>query len=218
METEVIDEEKDVAEEIPAADNGVEALVSLASALFDLDRLRIAAALSNGPANRMELAEKVGVSHRELIRQLDLLQYFGLARPENPSAGQPDPYTRYVLNEDGFRQARQAMAKYRGQKPRPTDAREMTLETFMPGGKLTAIPKKHEQLVVLLDEIVAKFEFEKQYKEREINVILEEVNEDYCTLRRLLIDFRYLTRDKGIYSRVPEGQQRVLNQQGLGGE
>ncbi len=171
MET-LVGEKKDAAAEA-ADDNGVEALVNLASALFDLDRLRIAAALSNGPANRMELAEKVGLSHRELIRQLDLLQYFELARPENPSAGQPDHYTRYVLNEDGFRQAKQAMAKYRGQKPRPTDAREMTLETFMPGGKLTAFPRKHEQLVVILDEVAGKFEFEKQYKEHEINVILE---------------------------------------------
>lgn len=215
MET-LVGEKKDVAEE--AADTGVEALVNLASALFDLDRLRIAAALSNGPANRMELAEKVGLSHRELIRQLDLLQYFRLAKPETHSAGQPDHYTRYVLNEEGFRQARQAMAKYRGQKPRPTDAREMTLETFMPGGKLTAFPRKHEQLLIILDEVAEKFEFEKQYKEREIDVILEEVNEDYCTLRRHLVDFRYLTRDKGIYSRVPEGEQRVLNQEGPGGE
>ncbi len=202
MET-LIGEKKDASAEV-AADNGVEALVNLASALFDLDRLRITAALSNGPANRMELAEKVGLSHRELIRQLDLLQYFGLARQENPSAGHPDQYTRYVLNEDGFRQARQAMAKYRGQKPRPTDAREMTLETFMPGGKLTVFPKKHEQLLVILDEVAERFEFKKHYKEREINVILEEVNEDYCTLRRMLVDYQYLTRAKGIYSRLPD--------------
>jgi len=206
MET-AVDEKKDLTAE--AEDNGVEALVSLASALFDIDRLRIAAALSNGPANRMELAEKVGLSHRELIRQLDLLQYFRLARPENPSAGQPDHYTRYVLNEDGFRQARQAMAKYRGQKPRPTDKRELTIETFMPGGKLTAFPLKNEQIVIILDEVVEKFELEKQYTEKQVNVILEEINEDYCSLRRLLIDYRYLSRNKGIYVRNETSERRV---------
>jgi ArsR family transcriptional regulator, arsenate/arsenite/antimonite-responsive transcriptional repressor len=206
MET-AVDEKKDLTAE--AEDNGVEALVSLASALFDIDRLRIAAALSNGPANRMELAEKVGLSHRELIRQLDLLQYFRLARPENPSAGQPDHYTRYVLNEDGFRQARQAMAKYRGQKPRPTDKRELTIETFMPGGKLTAFPLKNEQIVIILDEVVEKFELQKQYTEKQVNVILEEINEDYCSLRRLLIDYRYLSRNKGIYVRNEASERRV---------
>jgi ArsR family transcriptional regulator len=203
-----LDEKKDVAKEAPATDNGVEALVNLASALFDIDRLRIAAALSNGPANRMELAEKVGLSHRELIRQLDLLQYFGLARPENPSAGQPDHYARYVLNEDGFRQARQAMAKYRGRKPRPTDKRELTLETFMPGGKLTAFPLKNEQTIYILDEVVEKFDLEKQYTEKQVNVILEEINEDYCSLRRLLIDYRYLSRNKGIYTRNEASERR----------
>ena len=206
MET-VVDEKKDLTAE--AEDNGVEALVSLASALFDIDRLRIAAALSNGPANRMELAEKVGLSHRELIRQLDLLQYFRLARPENPSAGHPDHYTRYVLNEDGFRQARQAMAKYRGQKPRPTDKRELTIETFMPGGKLTAFPLKNEQIVIILDEVVEKFDLEKQYTEKQENVILEEINEDYCSLRRLLIDYRYLSRNKGIYVRNEASERRI---------
>ena len=110
------------------------------------------------------------------------------------------------------------MAKYRGRKPRPTDKRELTLETFMPGGKLSAFPLKNEQTIYILDEVVEKFDIEKQYTEKQVNVILEEVNEDYCTLRRLLVDFRYLTRDKGIYSRLPEAQQRVLNQQGLGGE
>ena len=206
MET-VIDEKKDVVEEA-STDNGVEALVNLASALFDLDRLRIAAALSNGPANRMELAEKVGLSHRELIRQLDLLQYFGLASPENPSAGPPDHYARYVLNEDGFRQARQAMARYRGRKPRPTDKRELTLETFMPDGKLTAFPLKNDQIVIILDNVVERFDLEKQYKEKEVNVILEEINEDYCTLRRLLVDYRYLSRNRGIYVRNAESERR----------
>jgi hypothetical protein len=203
----IINEKKELDTEA-SADNGVEALINLASALFDLDRLRIAAALSTGPANRMELAEKVGLSHRELIRQLDLLQYFGLAKPENPSTGPPDHYTRYVLNEDGFRQARQAMAKYRGRKPRPTDRRELTLETFMPGGKLSAFPLKNEQTIYILDEVVEKFDIEKQYTEKQVNVILEDINEDYCTLRRLLIDYRYLSRDKGIYIRNPESERR----------
>lgn len=202
------DEQKNNQDADAPADSSLEPLISLASAFFDIDRLRIAAALSNGPANRMELAEKVGLSHRELIRQLDLLQYFGLAKLENPAAGQPDHYSRYVLNEDGFRQARQAMAKYRGRKPRPTDKRELTIETFMPGGKLTAFPLKNEQTIYILDEIVEKFDLEKQYTEKQVNVILEDINEDYCTLRRLLIDYRYLSREKGIYARNEASERR----------
>jgi ArsR family transcriptional regulator len=179
----------------------LEPLVSLASALMDIDRLRIAGKLAQGPANRMHLNEATGVSHRELLRHLNLLQYFGLVRLVEPAPRNPDHYSLYELNQEAFRAARQAMGKLRGRKPRPTDARLMTLETFMPGGKLSAFPKKQEQILVLMDEIARKFEPDREYKEKEVNVILEDVNEDYCTIRRILVDYGYLSRHKGIYTK-----------------
>lgn len=178
----------------------LEPLISLANALFDTDRLRIAAHLVGGPANRMELAQVTGLSHRELLRQVGLLQYFGLVKPEG-DVRNPDAYTRFELNQEAFRAARQAMGKFRGVKPRPTDSRELTLETFMPGGKLVAFPKKNDQIVVILNETAQKFEAGKQYTEREVNVILEDINEDYCTLRRYLVDYGYLSRSAGVYNR-----------------
>jgi ArsR family transcriptional regulator, arsenate/arsenite/antimonite-responsive transcriptional repressor len=182
-------------------DNTLEPLIALAGALLDTDRLRIAATLATRPASRMELAEATGLPHRELLRQLGVLQEFGLIKPQVPAYSEPDAYTPYVLNEEAFRSARQAMGRYKGVKPRPSDAREMTLETFMPAGKLAALPRKHGQMLVVLDEVARRFEPERQYAEREVNVILEEINEDYCTLRRLLVDYGYLTRSKGIYTR-----------------
>jgi ArsR family transcriptional regulator len=175
-------------------------LISLANALFDTDRLRIAAHLVSGPASRMELAQATGLSQRELLRQVGLLQYFGLVRTEG-EVRNPDYHTRYELNQEAFRAARQAMGKFRGVKPRPTDSRELTLETFMPGGKLVAFPKKNDQIVVILNETAQRFEAGKQYTEREVNVILEDINEDYCTLRRYLVDYGYLSRSAGVYNR-----------------
>jgi hypothetical protein len=52
-----------------------------------------------------------------------------------------------------------------------------------------------------LNEIAGKFEPERQYAEREVNVILEDINEDYCTVRRFLVDYGYLSRSGGIYTR-----------------
>ncbi|HKP51984.1 MAG TPA: DUF2087 domain-containing protein [Chloroflexia bacterium] len=187
--------------EAPADENVVEPLVSLASAFMDVDRLKIAARLAEGPANRMQLAEATGLRHKDLLRQLGLLQYFGVVRLSEPAPRSPDHYSPYELADEAFRAARQAMGKYKGRKPRPTDARLMTLETFMPGGKLTAFPKKHDQMVVLMDEIARKFEPDREYKEKEVNVILEDVNEDYCTIRRILVDYGYLSRHKGIYTK-----------------
>ena len=182
-------------------ENTLEPLIALANGLFDTDRLRIAATLAGGPANRMQLAEATGLPQRELLRQLGLLEYFGLVKLEEPAPRHPDQYSPYVLNEEAFRAARQAMGKYRGNKPRPTDRREMILETFMPGGKLYAMPHKHEQVTTILNEVAQKFSTGRQYEEREVNVILEDVNEDYCTLRRCLVDYGYLSRSGGVYVR-----------------
>src|SRR5215210_3134206 len=179
----------------------IEPLISLASALLDTDRIRIVAALVSEPANRVRLAEITGLSHKELLRQLGLLQYFGLVKLEEPAPRHADAYSRYELDEEAFRAAGRALGKYKGVKPRPTDAREMTLETFMPGGKLVAMPLKNPQILVILDELARKFEPEKQYTEREVNAILEDVNEDYCTLRRSLVGYGYLSRSAGIYTK-----------------
>ena len=195
MNTETNSTETEIAIEA----DPIEPLISLASALLDTDRLRIAAALAAKPANRMELAEATGLSHRDLLRQLDILRSHDLVRLQEPAPRQPDQYSKYELNTEAFKAARQAMGKYKGVKPRPTDSRLMTLETFMPGGKLVAMPHKQEQILTILSEMAAKFEPEKKYAEREVNEILEEVNEDYCTLRRFLVDYGYLSRDRGVY-------------------
>ena len=77
-------------------------MISLATALLDLDRLRVAAVLANGPANRMEMAEATGLSHRDLLRLLDSLQSFGLVKLQEPAPRDPDHYSRYELEPAGF--------------------------------------------------------------------------------------------------------------------
>jgi len=193
--------EKEGSEEIAPEEDALQPLIALASALLDTDRLRVAAALVTASANRMELSQATGIAHKELLRQLDLLQEFGLVKLKEPAPRQPDAYSPYELNTKAFRAARQAMGKYKGVKPRPKDARLLTLETFLPGGKLVALPKKGDQMITILNEVVQRFEPEKRYAERDVNVILEEVNEDYCTIRRLLVDYGYMERSGGIYMR-----------------
>ena len=193
----IMNEEKE-SQETQAEDDleAIQPLIALASALLDNDRLRIAGLLAGGPTNRMEMAHATGLSHKDLLRHLDSLQSFGIVKLQEPAPRDPDPYSHYELNADTFRAARQAMGKHKGVRKRPSDSRLMTLETFMPDGKLTAMPMKQPQIVVVLDEIALKFDPEKQYSEREVNTILEEISEDYATLRRYLVDYGYLTRTR----------------------
>lgn len=186
-----------------AEDTGLQPLITVAGALLDLDRIKIVAALANGPASRMQLHEATGLAHRDLLRHMDNMQQAGLVKPVG-EVRQPDVYTPYELDLKAFSDARKAMGKYKGVRARPTDARELVLDTFLRGGKLSAFPKKQEQIVIVLEEIARKFEPEKQYSERDVNVILEEVNADYCTLRRCLVDYGYLNRSGGIYVKSNE--------------
>ncbi len=65
--------------------DALQPLISLATALLDNDRLRIAGILAGGPANRIELAHATGLSHKELLRHLDSLQSFGLVKLQEPA-------------------------------------------------------------------------------------------------------------------------------------
>ena len=181
--------------------DALQPLMALATALLDTDRLRIAGLLASGPANPMQLEQATGISHRDLLRHLDSLQNFGIVKLQDPAPRDPDHYSPYELNAATFKAARQAMGKYKGVRKRPTDSRELTLETFMPDGKLTAFPLKQSQILVILDTVAARFESEKQYTEREVNVILAGITDDFATLRRYLVDYGYLSRtsDGSVY-------------------
>jgi hypothetical protein len=192
--------ENNVAQVEDEAD-ALQPLIALATALLDTDRLRIAGVLANGPSNRMDLERATGIPHRELLRHLDSLQSFGIIKLQDPAPRDPDHYSPYELNAATFRAARQAMGKYKGVRKRPSDSRELTLETFMPDGKLTAFPLKQAQLLVILDTVSARFDAEKQYTEREVNAVLAEITDDFATLRRDLVDYGYLSRtsDGSVY-------------------
>jgi hypothetical protein len=196
------DEEKENgAAQADDESDALQPLMALATAMLDTHRLRIAGVLVNGPASRMELEQATGIPQRDLLRHLDSLQSFGIVKLQDPSPRDPDHYSPYELNAATFRAARQALGKYKGVRKRPSDSRELTLETFMPDGKLTALPIKQAQLLIILDAIAPSFDPEKRYSEREVNAILADIVDDFATLRRSLVDYGYLSRttDGSVY-------------------
>ena len=69
------------------------------------------------------------------------------------------------------------------------------VENFFKEGKLLVIPKKCEKVQVF-QRVANQFEFGKEYTEKEVNQRLREIYEDYALLRRYLVDYQYLERDK----------------------
>lgn len=80
------------------------------------------------------------------------------------------------------------------------------LRTFFPEGtdgplKTFSIKEKHK--LVVLQEIVKRFQGERTYTEKEINQILKLVYPDFATLRRYLIEYGFLDR-------TPDGREYWL--------
>lgn len=68
------------------------------------------------------------------------------------------------------------------------------LQKFFDDGKLTRFPSKEKQRLVILREVLERFQPEKRYKEKEVNDLLSQVYEDYALLRRYLIDYGFIDR------------------------
>lgn len=75
------------------------------------------------------------------------------------------------------------------------DKKVLRAHTF--NGQLTQFPSKDKKWMVILRWLATLFEQDKQYSEKEMNAILTEVNEDYATLRRDLVEFGFMRRERG---------------------
>ena len=63
------------------------------------------------------------------------------------------------------------------------------------GLKLVRFPKKEKEKLVILKRIAAEFAAGNEYSEPEVNAILRRVYDDYVTIRRYLIEYRFMDRE-----------------------
>jgi ArsR family transcriptional regulator len=79
--------------------------------------------------------------------------------------------------------------------------RKKVLSTFFQRGRLKGIPAQLKKRRIVLEKIAEDFEPDRQYTEHDVNVILVDYHDDIAALRRGLIEFGFLERQKGIYTR-----------------
>jgi len=80
-----------------------------------------------------------------------------------------------------------------------TEAEAASIEAryLRPGSRpeLASWPKKQKEKLVLLRRIAERFERGRGYTEPEVNVLLQAVWDDHVTIRRYLIEYRFLERE-----------------------
>ena len=76
------------------------------------------------------------------------------------------------------------------------------LQQYMPDGTLLMWPSKFKRQYIIIEEISHRFEPGVEYTEREVDAMLKEIYpRDHCTLRRYLVDLRFVYRKDGVYRR-----------------
>ena len=77
-------------------------------------------------------------------------------------------------------------------------------KSFWRDGLIVMRPSQLKKRKVLLDLILQDFEPGRSYTEQEVNFKILDHYDDYCTVRRELVDFGLLIREKGRYVRPKE--------------
>ncbi|WP_134774548.1 DUF2087 domain-containing protein [Ornithinimicrobium flavum] len=89
---------------------------------------------------------------------------------------------------------------------------DKALRTFFDGDRLRSIPTRRRARAAVLMHLLTRFERGRDYPEREVNDILRTAHEDVSTLRRELVDYRWLVRADGVYRVVDEVPRRSADE------
>lgn len=89
----------------------------------------------------------------------------------------------------------------------PSDAWERkVLSDFVENGRLKEIPAYRKKRAVILRYLAGQFEEGRSYPEKEVNELLQRFHADSATLRRELVGYKLLQRERGIYRRIAAPQ------------
>lgn len=175
-------------------------LFELCKLLLDEDRLRLLGLVAQQPLSQAELMARAGMKGGVLARHLYQLQEARLV-----SIHSENGVDQYLLNVEHIQSLkRQLFASPPDTEPQTEE--EEVLSRFVKHGRLTHLPTQHAKLLIVLAWLAEQFQLGVAYPERTVNEILDKHGSDYATLRRLLIDYRFLTRSEGIYRRVEKAQ------------
>jgi hypothetical protein len=91
-------------------------------------------------------------------------------------------------------------------------AADKAVRSFVDGDRLRSVPTKRRARAAVLMHLLLRFERGRDYPESEVNEILRTAHADISTLRRELVDYRWLRRADGIYRVVDEVPERSANE------
>lgn len=176
--------------------------IRLFKCLSDKSRLQILKSLAIEDMYVERLAERLGITAPTVSFHLKKLADAGAV-----SSYKSQYYMMYSLKKEIFETSildilREESDEAAAQAQRDAEYRQKVINAFFEYGKLKSIPAQRKKERIILEEIVRSFEFDRVYSEREVNIIIADFYDDFCTIRRDMVSEKLLDRDANGYWRV----------------
>ncbi len=181
---------------------GVEKRVKIFKALADASRLKIINALFEKPQYVEELAQRLDLASSTVSHHLKKLEEIGLVEKQKEQY-----YVMYYVQREFFHATLQSIVCFQNpekivQEQRIRNYREKVMKTFFSSRKVEKLPSQLKKRLIILEEIATSFTPEKVYTESEVNSIIRPFHDDYCRVRREMIDNGIMNRKSGMYQRA----------------
>jgi len=190
--------------------------LTILKALGDPSRLAIVRALLAGPRCVEELAGFLDIAVSTASFHLTKLESAGIVRRTRDQY-----YALYSINNTILRMTLgDLITPGSGGECGTGDFREYrlkTLSTFFRNGRLVKLPVQKKKRRIVLEHIATRFMEGRDYGESEVNTLITTVYDDYCTVRREMIDEGLMSRRGGAYRRtgpvhaIMPGQKAIRN-------
>ena len=185
-------------------------LSNLFKALADPARLRILGRLAERPHAGHELAEELALTPPTISHHMRKLVDAGLV-----DAAAEAQSRIYSLRTAAFRDLARPDSLDVEKAPATED--DAVIRAFFDGPRLLRLPVARKKRVIVLLRLLELFEPQRDYPEREVNDLLRLAHEDVATLRRELVDYGFMVRDRGVYrvaSELPDRGPTVRQEVG----
>jgi DNA-binding transcriptional ArsR family regulator len=181
--------------------------LSLLKTLADPSRLRMVSWLAEREYAAGELAERLGLSEPTVSHHVARLHAAGLVQLRMAGTQR-----FYRLNPERLARFRAYVADLDKPLEEPADIVNDTgwidalalspedkkvLADYTLAGRLTRFPSKEKKWLSILRWLATRFESGRRYSEREVNANLIDVHADYASLRRDLVEFGFMRRQRG---------------------
>lgn len=181
-------------------------LLKFFKVLSDENRLRMVGYLSDQEQRVSDLADLLNLKEPTVSHHIARLRELGLVTLR------VDGNNRYYrLNTDALEEMNAHLFNLEQINPRAIQAEEdaqwietldvsdedkQVLKGYIFNRRLKQLPPKEKKLQAILRWLITYFEQDRIYDEKQVNEILSRFHEDFAGLRRELVDFGFLDRER----------------------